>query len=113
VAKHAFVQKSSFTQGQHGQGLAAMATLPSVVLGRNLEMLDLMLGYEQARQMVLRGPDGLPLLAIAERPGSFFTAMITRQILDSSRALDIDVADIGELAVQGPDNFQPQTGPHL
>jgi hypothetical protein len=74
-------------------------------------MLDLMLGYEQARQMVLQGPDGTPLLAIAERSGSFFTAVVTRQVLDSSRALDIDVLDIGGMPLQsGVHAQQPLSG---
>jgi hypothetical protein len=91
--------------------VAATAVLPSVVLGRNVEMLDLMLGYEQARQMVLQGPDGTPLLAIAERPGSFFTAAVTRQVLDSSRALDIDVLDIGRIPLQSAVHAQqPRSG---
>lgn len=73
------------------------ATLPSLILTRNLEMLDLMLGYEQARQMLLRAPDGRPLLAVAERPGSLFTAAVARQVMDSSRAFTIDVFDVASL----------------
>jgi Scramblase len=83
------------------QALADAESQPALVLTRNIEMGDLMLGYEQARQLLLKDQTGRPLLALAEQPGSLIAGTLLRQIFDSSRAFTIDVFDVPYLEQYG------------
>eukprot|EP00892_Ulva_mutabilis_P004745 jgi/Ulvmu1/2642/UM014_0094.1 len=65
--------------------------LPDVVLNRRIELGDLMLGFEQERQMSLQTPSGEILLAIAEEPGGLFSGVLLRQLFESTRAFTINV----------------------
>jgi Scramblase len=83
------------------QVLAATEQAQALVVTRNIEMMDLMLGYEQARQLLLKDQHGTPLLALAEQPGSLLGGLLLRQIFDSSRAFTIDVFDVPYLQQYG------------
>jgi hypothetical protein len=78
---------------------------PDLYLTRNLELGDMLFGYEQARQLLVKGSDGRPLLALAEQPGTL-SGILARQLFDSSRAFKIDVFDVPDLMQHGasPDN---------
>lgn len=65
--------------------------LPDVILNRQIELGDLLLGFEQQRQMSLQTPSGELLLAIAEEPGGLFSGVILRQLFESTRAFTINV----------------------
>ena len=82
----------------------------ALVLTRNIELGDLMLGYEQARQLLLKDAQGRSLLALAEQPGSFLSGVLLRQIFDSSRAFVIDVFDVPHLLEHGA---APERGARL
>ena len=73
----------------------------ALLLTRNLELGDLMFGYEQARQLLLKDAHGRSLLALAEQPGNFVAGVLLRQVFDSSRAFTIDVFDVPHLLEQG------------
>lgn len=66
-------------------------TLPDVILNRQIELGDLLLGFEQQRQMSLQTPSGELLLAIAEEPGGLFSGVLLRQVFESTRAFTINV----------------------
>jgi hypothetical protein len=65
--------------------------LPDVVLNRQIELGDLLLGFEQERQMSLQAPSGKILLAVVEEPGSFFLGTLLRQIFESTRAFTFNI----------------------
>lgn len=62
-----------------------------MILNRQIELGDLLLGFEQQRQMSLQTPSGELLLAIAEEPGGLFSGVLLRQLFESSRAFTINV----------------------
>lgn len=65
--------------------------LPDIVLNRQIELGDLLLGFEQQRQMSLQTPSGELLLALAEEPGGLFSGVLLRQVFESTRAFTINV----------------------
>jgi Scramblase len=64
---------------------------PSLFLTRHIELGDLVLGYEQARQLALVTPAGQPLLVLAEAEANWLSGFFLRQIFDASRAFTFDV----------------------
>ena len=80
--------------------LDAVQQQPELLLTRNIELGDLLFGYEQARQLLLKDAAGRPLLALAEQPG-MLGSLLLRQLFDSSRAFTIDVFDVPDLESHG------------
>ena len=65
--------------------------LPDIILKRDIELGDLLVGFEQARQMSLNTPDDQMLLAVVEEPGGLFSGALVRQLFEASRAFTFDV----------------------
>jgi Scramblase len=75
--------------------------LPEIILKRDIELGDLLLGFEQSRQMSLNTIDDRMLLAVVEEPGGIFSGAIVRQIFESSRAFTFDVFALDRPEPQG------------
>lgn len=68
---------------------AALLTQPAVVIGRELEMMNVFLGYEQANRYKIMDPNGTHLGYIAEEEG--FAKSISRQVLRTHRKMNATI----------------------
>lgn len=68
---------------------AALLTQPAVVVGRELEMMNVFLGYEQANKYKIMDPNGTHLGYIAEEEG--FGKSISRQLLRTHRKMNATI----------------------
>ncbi|KAI9485527.1 MAG: Scramblase-domain-containing protein [Benjaminiella poitrasii] len=68
---------------------AALLTQSAVVVGRELEMMNVFLGYEQANRYRIMDPQGTPLGYIAEEEG--FGKSISRQLLRTHRKMNATI----------------------
>jgi hypothetical protein len=68
---------------------AALLTQPAVVVGRELEMMNVFLGYEQANRYKIMDPNGTHLGYIAEEEG--FAKSISRQLLRTHRKMNATI----------------------
>lgn len=87
-------------------GLLAVQRDNVLYLKRNLELGDMLLGYEQARQMLVMDGSGRPLLALAEQQGSVLGGTLARQLFDRLRAFTIDIVDAQHHTQSGGDAEQ-------
>lgn len=61
------------------------------MLNRQIEFGDLLLGFEQERQMSLQSPSGKVLLGVVEEPGSLILGTLLRQVFESTRAFTFNI----------------------
>ncbi|KAI9300981.1 Scramblase-domain-containing protein [Cunninghamella echinulata] len=64
---------------------------PAIVIGRELEMMNVFLGYEQANKYKIMDPNGQPIGFIAEEEG--FAKSISRQFLRTHRRMNATIMD--------------------
>ncbi|TPX39722.1 hypothetical protein SeMB42_g05527 [Synchytrium endobioticum] len=69
-----------------------LSTAPTTVVARQLEMLNLFIGYEQANKYAIKTPQGLDIGFIAEEETAF-TGIIMRQILRTRRPVKAVILD--------------------
>ncbi|KAI7902800.1 Scramblase-domain-containing protein [Cokeromyces recurvatus] len=68
---------------------ASLLTQSAVIVGRELEMMNVFLGYEQANRYRIMDPQGTPLGYIAEEEG--FGKSISRQLLRTHRKMNATI----------------------
>jgi Scramblase len=76
----------------NGTGLASVLNHPKIVAGRQMEMLNIFIGFEQANKYTLKLPDGSDVGFIAEEDTSFSNSIL-RQLLRTRRRLSATVLD--------------------
>ncbi|CAO3617249.1 unnamed protein product [Cunninghamella blakesleeana] len=70
---------------------APVLSQPAIVVGRELEMLNVFLGYEQANKYKIMDPNGNPIGFIAEEEG--FAKSLSRQFLRTHRRFNATILD--------------------
>lgn len=74
--------------------LSQLMRKPALVVGRQLEAMNVLLGYEQANQYVVRDPDTGKSVAYITEAGQSFAATILRQIFRTRRAFTAQILDL-------------------
>lgn len=86
------VKPSTASSLKPALGLNSVLMHPSIIVGRQIEMLNIFLGFEQANKYALKLPDGTEVGFIAEEETSFKNTIL-RQILRTRRRLSATVLD--------------------
>lgn len=73
-------------------GLESVLMNPQILVGRQMEMMNLFLGFEQANKYSIKLPTGVDVGFIAEEASSFKNVFL-RQLMKTRRKMDVTVMD--------------------
>ncbi|KAF9174849.1 hypothetical protein BGX21_001532 [Mortierella sp. AD011] len=93
AATPAVVPEDPFGVLQPYHSAAKLLTQPALIMTRQIEMMNLLVGFEQANKYAIVDPSGTPIGYIAEEDTTFVKAM-SRQVFRTHRPFKASVLDL-------------------